>query len=94
MLSGDCGWVAGRSHRAASRGAEPAVFPSDCVLFLSQGPAAEKGLAWDIALVVGYHRGVLVTAQYKPGPRGGAFDSRLASNLGEVYRAQIAKLDY
>ena len=41
-----------------------------------------------------YHRGVLVTAQYTPGPRGGAFDSRLASNLGEVYRAQIAKLDY
>lgn len=151
---------------AVPRGAEPAVFPSDCVLFLSQGPAAEKGLAmrssknasigvtlsvggprpdltalrdqcgvftfsgadsrvelgpmpvdglpdgaistlmhcrtvkadqtlvWDIALIVGYHRGVLVTAQYTPGPHGGAFDSRLASSLGEVYRAQIAKLDY
>ena len=150
---------------AVPRGAEPAVFPADCVLFLSQGPAAEKGLAmrssktasigvtlsvggprpdltalrdqctvftfsgadsrvelggrpvnslpdgaistlmhcrtvqadqtlvWDIALIVGYHRGVLVTAQYTPGPRGGAFDSRLASGLGEVYRAQIAKLD-
>lgn len=153
---------------AVPRGAEPAVFPADCVLFLSQGPAAEKGLAmrssknasigvtlsvggprpdltalrdqctvftftgvgadsrvelgpmpvdglpdgaistlmhcrtvkadqtlvWDIALIVGYHRGVLVTAQYTPGPRGGAFDSRLASGLGEVYRAQITKLDY
>ena len=41
-----------------------------------------------------YHRGVLVTAQYTPGPQGGAFDGRLASSLGEVYRAQIAKLDY
>jgi hypothetical protein len=64
------------------------------VLFLSQGRAAEKGLAWDIALIVGYHRGVLVTAQYTPGPQGGAFDGRLASSMDEVYRAQIAKLDY
>ena len=153
---------------AIPRGAEPPVSPAACVLFLSQGPAAEKGLAmrssknasigvtlsvgvpqpdlpalveecrvftfsgagadsrvelapmpvadlpdgaistlmhcrtvkadqtlaWDIALIVGYHRGVLVTAEYTPGPQGGAFDSRVASRLGEVYRAQIAKLDY
>ena len=152
---------------AVPRGAEPPVAPAACVLFLSQGPAAEKGLAmrssknasigvtlsvgvprpdlpalveeckvftfagagansrvelapmpvaglpdgaigtlmhcrtvkadqtltWDIALIVGYHRGVLVTAEYTPGPQGGAFDSRLASSLGEVYRAQIQKLD-
>jgi len=152
---------------AVPRGAEPPVAPAACVLFLSQGPAAEKGLAmrssknasigvtlsvgvprpdlpalvdeckvftfegagansrvelapmpvaglpdgaistlmhcrtvkaeqtlvWDIALIVGYHRGVLVTAEYTPGPQGGAFDSQLASNLGDVYRAQIQKLD-
>ena len=153
---------------AVPRGAEPPVSPAACVLFLSQGQAAEKGLAmrssknasigvtvsvgiprpdlpalveeckvftftgagansrvelapmpvadlpdgaistlmhcrtvkadqtlaWDIALIVGYHRGVLVTAEYTPGPQGGAFDNALASSLGNVYRAQIAKLDY
>jgi len=152
---------------AVPRGAEPPVSPAACVLFLSQGTAAEKGLAmrssknaaigvtlsvgvprpdlpslvdeckvftfagagansrvelaampvadipdqaistlmhcrtvkadetliWDIALIVGYHRGVLVTAEYTPGPQGGAFDSRLASRLAEVYQAQIHKLD-
>jgi len=152
---------------AVPRGAEPPVVPTSCVLFLSQGTAAEKGLAmrssknasigvtlsvggprpdlpalveecktftfagagansrvelapmpvadlpdgaistlmhcrtdkadqtliWDIALIVGHHRGVLVTAEYTPGPQGGAFDSGLASRLGEVYQAQIRKLD-
>jgi len=152
---------------AVPRGAEPPVSPAACVLFLSQGPAAEKGLAmrssknasigvtlsvggprpdlpalvdeckvftfegagansrvelapmpvaglpdgaistlmhcrtvkadqtlvWDIALIVGYHRGVLVTAEYTPGPQGGAFDNQIASSLGDVYRAQIHKLD-
>ncbi len=152
---------------AIPRGPQPAVSPADCVLFLSQGPAGEKGLAmrssknasigvtlsvggprpdlpalreecgvftfagpgvnsrvelepmpvadlpdgaistlmhcrtvktdqtlvWDIALIVGYHRGVLVTAQYTPGPQGGAFDNQLASSLGDVYRAQVQKLD-
>jgi len=152
---------------AVPRGAEPPVVPASCVLFLSQGTAAEKGLAmrssknasigvtlsvgvprpdlpalvdeckvftfegagassrvelapmpvadlpdgaistlmhcrtdkadqtlvWDIALIVGYHRSVLVTAEYTPGPQGGAFDSELASRLGEVYQAQIRKLD-
>ena len=152
---------------AVPRGAEPPVSPADCVLFLSQGPAAEKGLAmrssknasigvtlsvggprpdltalrdqcrvftfsgagansrvelapmpvadlpngaistlmhcrtvkadqtlvWDIALIVGYHRGILVTAEYTPGPQGGAFDNQIASRLGEVYLAQIAKLN-
>jgi hypothetical protein len=28
------------------------------------------------------------------GPQGGAFDSLLASSLGEVYRAQMAKMNY
>ena len=153
---------------AVPRGAEPPVVPAACVLFLSQGQAAEKGLAmrssknasigvtlsiggprpdlpalveeckvftfagagansrvelapmpvadlpdgaistlmhcrtdkadqtlvWDIALIVGYHRGVLVTAQYTPGPQGGAFDDEVASSLGDIYRAQIRKLDY
>jgi len=153
---------------AIPRGAEPQVSPAECVVFLSQGPAAEKGLAmrssknasigvslslggqrpdlsallaectvftfngagassrvelkpmpldglpdgavstllhcrtaragetlvWDIALIVGYHRGVLVSAQYTPGPQGGPFDAQLASGLGDVYRAQIDKLDH
>ena len=152
---------------AIPRGPQPSVSPAACVLFLSQGPAGEKGLAmrssknasigvtlsvggprpdlpalreecgvfafagpgvnsrvelepmpvadlpdgaistlmhcrtvktdqtlvWDIALIVGYHRGVLVTAQYTPGPQGGAFDNQLASSLGDVYRAQVQKLD-
>ena len=152
---------------AIPRGSQPSVSPAPCVLFLSQGPAGEKGLAmrssknasigvtlsvggpspdlpalreecgvftfagpgvnsrvelepmpvadlpdgaistlmhcrtvktdqilvWDIALIVGYHRGVLVTAQYTPGPQGGAFDNQLASSLGDVYRAQVQKLD-
>jgi hypothetical protein len=152
---------------AIPRGPQPSVSPAACVLFLSQGPAGEKGLAmrssknasigvtlsvdgprpdlpalreecgvftyagpgvnsrvklepmpvgdlpdgaistlmhcrtvkadqtliWDIALIVGYHRGVLVTAQYSPGPQGGAFDSQLAASLGEIYRAQVEKLD-
>jgi hypothetical protein len=54
---------------------------------------ADQTLVWDIALIVGYHRSVLVTAEYTPGPQGGAFDSGLASRLGEVYQAQIRKLD-
>jgi len=152
---------------AVPRGAEPPVSPAACVLFLSQGPAAEKGLAmrssknasigvtlsvgvarpdlpalleeckvftfagagansrielapmpvadlpdgaistlmhcrtvkadqtlaWDIASIIGYHRGILVTAEYTPGPQGGPFDSRAASSLGDLFRAQIQKLD-
>ena len=50
-------------------------------------------LALDIALVAGFHRGVLVSAEYTPGPQGGPFDPRLAAGLVDVYRAQIAGLD-
>lgn len=152
---------------AVPRGAEPQVSPTGCELFLSQGPAAQKGLAmrssknasigvamaltdrrpnlaallerckvftfdgpsarsvvslapltvadlpegaiatlmhcktikadrtlaWDIALIAGFHRGVLVSAEYTPGPQGGPFDAHLASGLVGVYRAQIASLD-
>jgi hypothetical protein len=52
-----------------------------------------KTLRWDIALIAGHHRGVLVSAQYTPGPVGGPFDSKLAASLGGIYNAQIAKLD-
>ncbi|CAN5599396.1 hypothetical protein BH09ACT7_BH09ACT7_25980 [soil metagenome] len=52
-----------------------------------------KTLEWDIALIAGYHRGVLVSAQYTPGPVGGPFDQELADSLGGIYRAQVAKLD-
>ena len=50
-------------------------------------------LTWDIALVAGFHRGVLVSAEYTPGPQGGPFDDRLAARLVDVYRAQITGLD-
>lgn len=52
----------------------------------------DQTLEWDIAAILGFHRGVLVTAQYTAGPQGGAFDPEFASRLGEVYLAQIAKL--
>jgi len=52
----------------------------------------EQILEWDIAAIMGFHRGVLVTAQYTPGPQGGDFDTALASQLDGVYLAQIAKL--
>ena len=54
---------------------------------------ADRTLAWDIALIAGFHRGVLVSAEYTPGPEGGPFDARLAAGLVGVYRAQIAALD-
>lgn len=53
----------------------------------------DRTLAWDIALIAGFHRGVLVSAEYTPGPEGGPFDARLAAGLVGVYRAQIAALD-
>ncbi|MBX7450900.1 hypothetical protein GR927_23205 [Mycolicibacterium sp. 3033] len=52
-----------------------------------------QSLAWDIAMIVGVHRGVLVTAEYTPGPRGGRFDPALAAALPDLYRAQLTRLD-
>ena len=35
----------------------------------------------------------VVTAEYTPGPRGGAFDPRLASSLPSLFGAQVARLE-
>lgn len=51
-----------------------------------------QSLAWDIAMIVGIHRGLLVTAEYTPGPHG-VFDPTLAAKLPPLYRAQVARLD-
>jgi hypothetical protein len=69
--------------------------PADTVgtLMRCQSVTAGKTLSWDIAMIAGYHRGVLVSVQYTPGPVGGPFDSELADTLPGIYRAQIAKLD-
>lgn len=53
---------------------------------------ADRTLTWDIALIAGFHRGVLVSAEYTPGPEGGPFDAHLAAGLVGVYRAQLAGL--
>ncbi len=63
------------------------------VLMHTQTTTATQSLAWDIALIVGTHRGLLVTAEYTPGPRGGVYDPALASKLPALYRAQVARLD-
>ncbi len=62
-------------------------------LMHSETSTAGKSVSWDIAMVAGYHRGVLVTAEYTPGPRGGPFDSTLASKLPALFQAQLDRLD-
>ena len=59
----------------------------------SETTAAGRSVSWVIAMISGYHRGVLVTAEYTPGPQGGQFDAKLASTLPALFRAQIARLD-
>jgi hypothetical protein len=63
------------------------------VLMHTRTTTDTQSLAWDIAMIVGVHRGVLVTAEYTPGPRGGRFDPGLASSLPALYRAQVGRLD-
>ena len=62
-------------------------------LMHSETTAEGTSVAWDIALIAGYHRGVLVTAEYTPGPRGGPFDAKLASTLPALFEAQVDRLD-
>lgn len=62
-------------------------------LMHSQTTTGGTSVAWDIALVAGYHRDVLVTAEYTPGPGGGPFDDKLASTLPALFRAQVVRLD-
>lgn len=59
----------------------------------SETTTAEGSVSWEIAMITGYHRGVLVTAEYTPGPHGSAFNDELASTLVPLFRAQIARLD-
>ena len=62
---------------------------------LLHSETATRGMsvAWEVALIAGYHRGVLVTAEYTPGPQGGQFDDKLASTLPALYEAQVKRLD-
>lgn len=62
-------------------------------LMHSETTTDDQLVTWDIALVAAYHRGVLVTAEYTPGPRGGPFDSKLASALPLLLQAQVKRLD-
>lgn len=63
------------------------------VLMHTRATTDTQSFAWDIAMIVGTHRGLLVTAEYTPGPRNGVYDPGLASKLPALYRAQIARLD-
>ncbi|MEH3141340.1 MAG: hypothetical protein PGN37_14415 [Mycobacterium kyogaense] len=77
---------------------EPADFgpiPAEAISVVMHTRTTTKtqSLAWDIAMIVGVHRGLLVTAEYTPGPRGAAFDSSLAEQLPALYEAQTTRLD-
>ena len=62
-------------------------------LLHSETVARGTSVAWEVALIAGYHRGVLVTAEYTPGPQGGQFDDKIASTLPALYEAQVKRLD-
>jgi hypothetical protein len=62
-------------------------------LLHSETTTEGTSVAWEVALITGYHRGVLVTAEYTPGPGGGPFDAKLASKLPALFQAQIRRLD-
>ena len=62
-------------------------------LLHSETVAGGTSVAWEVALIAGYHRGVLVTAEYTPGPQGGQFDDKLALSLPALYDAQVRRLD-
>ena len=62
-------------------------------LLHSETTTGGTSVAWEVALVAGYHRGVLVTAEYTPGPQGGQFDTGLASTLPALFHAQTDRLD-
>lgn len=63
------------------------------VLMHTRTTTKTQSLAWDIAMIVGVHRGLLVTAEYTPGPHGAAFDPALAEQLPALYEAQTTRLD-
>lgn len=63
------------------------------ILMHTQTTTRTQSLTWDIAMIVGTHRGLLVTAEYTPGPHGGVYDPALAAKLPALYRAQLARLD-
>jgi hypothetical protein len=69
--------------------------PSDTISTLMHCRSVTNGRtrSWDTALIAGYYRGVLVSAQYTPGPVGGPFDPRLAASLTRIYHAQIDRLN-
>ena len=62
-------------------------------LMHSETTTGGETVTWDIAMITGYRRGVLVTAEYTPGPRGGPFDDKLASTLPALFQAQLDRID-
>jgi len=62
-------------------------------LMHSETTTGGETVSWDIAMITGYRRGVLVTAEYTPGPRGGPFDDKLASTLPALFQAQLDRVD-
>ena len=62
-------------------------------LMHSETTTGGETVTWDIAMITGYRRGVLVTAEYTPGPRGGPFDDKLASTLPALFQAQLDRVD-
>ena len=62
-------------------------------LLHSETATRGTSVAWEVAMISGYHRGVLVTAEYTPGPRGEQFDTELASKLPALFQALIDRLD-
>lgn len=62
-------------------------------LMHSETTTRAETVTWDIAMITGYRRGVLVTAEYTPGPRGGTFDKNLASTLPALFQAQVDRID-
>jgi hypothetical protein len=62
-------------------------------LMHSETATGGETVAWDIAMITGYRRGVLITAEYTPGPRGGPFDKDLASTLPALFQAQVDRID-
>jgi hypothetical protein len=62
-------------------------------LMHSQTTTGGETVNWDVAMITGYRRGVLITAEYTPGPRGGPFDDKLASKLPALFEAQTDRID-
>jgi hypothetical protein len=72
-----------------------AGLPDDAIstVMHSTTTASGRTVAWKVAMIAGFHRGVLVTAEYTPGPGLGPYDRDVAAKLPALFEAQIARLD-